>query len=79
MNFRNLLEYIFQISLVSNDVNIFGRTYCEETLIRLTNKSLPGSEDINKLFWKIISTHWPETASNSAGHDNTVIVLHQVM
>ena len=27
------------------------------------------------LFWMIITTHWPETASNTSGHDGYIDIL----
>ena len=60
---------------VGDDKNIFFRDYFTVSIVSKLQKRITRPEEIKELFGLVLSALWPETASNTTGHDDAVIIV----
>ena len=72
---RQLLLYQLLILCAGYHQYVFIWYDLGKPIVCLLQERNSCSKEIQKLLWLVISAYRPETASNTAGHDDTIIVL----
>ena len=67
-----------RIAFIGNHEDIAERHYLSEAVKSHLQKGPSRAEEIQELLWQVFATEWPETAADSTGHDNAIIVCHDI-